>query len=123
MSEKGREPDPDKIAVINGLATSTNAKGITTLLGHVGWYRKLILDFAKIVVPIIQLLKKDCRFVWKEDCQGAFEELRAKLSTYPILRPPDWRKSFHVFCDASNMAVGSALCQATGEKEKNQHVA
>ena len=61
--------------------------------------------------------------MWKEDCQGAFEELRAKLSTYPILRPPDWRKSFHVFCDASNMAVGSALCQATGEKEKNQHVA
>ena len=35
VSEKGREPDPDKIAVIDGLATPTNAKGITKLLGHV----------------------------------------------------------------------------------------
>ena len=89
VSEKGREPDPDKIAVIDGLATLTNAKRIAKLLGHVGWYRELIPDFAKIVVPITQLLKKDCKFVWTEACQRAFEELRAKLSTYPVLRPPD----------------------------------
>ncbi|OAE35250.1 hypothetical protein AXG93_1162s1260 [Marchantia polymorpha subsp. ruderalis] len=37
VSEKGREPDPDKIAVIEGLATPTNAKGVAKLLGHVGW--------------------------------------------------------------------------------------
>ena len=35
-----------------------------------------------------------------------------------MLRPPDWNKPFHVYCDASNVAVGSALCQSTGEKEK-----
>ena len=120
MSEKGREPDPDKIAVIDGLATPINAKGIAKFLGHVGWYRELIPDFAKIAVPITQLLKKDCRFVWTEDCQRAFEELKARLSTYPVLRPPDWGNPFHVFCDASNVAVGSALCQATGEKENDQ---
>ena len=123
VSEKGKEPDPNKIAVIDGLATPTNAKGIAKLLGHVGWYRELIPDFAKIAVPITQLLKKDCKFVWTEDCQRAFEELRVKLSTYPVLRPPDWGKPFHVFCDASNVAVGSALCQATGKKEKDQPVA
>ena len=39
MSEKERELDPDKITVIDGLATLTNAKGIAKLLGHVGWYR------------------------------------------------------------------------------------
>ena len=123
VSEKGREPAPDKIAVIDGLATPTNSKGIAKLLGHVGWYRELIPDFAKIAVPITQLLKKDCRFVWTEDYQRTFEELRAKLSTYPVLRPLDWIKPFHVFCDASNVAVGSALCQATGENENDQSVA
>ena len=115
MNEKNREPDPDKIAMIDGLATPTNAKGIAKLLGHVGWYMELIPDFAKIAVPITHLLKKDCRFVWTEDCQRAFEELRTRLSTYPVLRPPDWGKPFHVFYDASNVAVDSALCQATGE--------
>ena len=48
--------------MIDGLATPTNAREITKLLGHVGWYRELILDYAKIAVPIIQLLRKDCRF-------------------------------------------------------------
>ena len=59
------------IAVIDELATSTNAKGIAKLLGYVGWYRKLIPEFAKIAVPITQLLKKDCRFVWTNACQKA----------------------------------------------------
>ena len=116
MSEKGREPDPDKVAVIDGLATPTNAKEIAKLLGHVGWYRELISDFAKIAVPITQLHKKDIRFVWTDECQKTLEELRSKLRTYPVLRPPDWEKHFHVFCDASNVAVGSGLCQSTGEK-------
>ena len=56
-------------------------------------------------------------------CQKAFKKLRDKLSTYPVLRPPDWEKPFHVFCDASNVAVGSALCQSTGEKNKDQLIA
>ena len=85
VSENRREPD--KVAVIDGLATPINAKGIAKLLRHVGWYRELIPDFAKIAVPITQLLKKDIRFVWTDDCQKAFEELRSKLSTYPVLRP------------------------------------
>ena len=113
VSDKGREPDPDKIVIIDELATPTNAKGIVKLLGHVGWYKELIPDFAKIAIPITQVLRKDCRFEWSEDCQRAFEELRLKLSTYLVLRPPDWDKPFHVFYDASNVAVGSALCQST----------
>ena len=44
------------------------------------------------------------------------------MSTYPVLRPPDWEKPFHVFCDANNVAVGSALCQATREKKNDQPV-
>ena len=116
VSEKGREPDPNKITIIDGLATLKHAKRISKLLGHVGWYRELIPDFAKIAVPITQLLKKDIRFFWTDECQKAFEKLMSKLSTYPVLRPSDWEKFFHVFCDASNVAVGSVLCQSTGEQ-------
>ena len=116
VSEKGREPHPDKIAVIDGLATPKNAKGISKLLGHVGWYRELIADFAKIAIPITQLLKKAIRFVWTYECQKTFEELKSMLSTYLVLRPPDRGKPFHMFCDASNVTVCSVLCQFTGEK-------
>ena len=122
MSKNGREPDPDKITVIDELPTPTNTKGIAKLLRHVGWYRELILNFSKIAVLITHLLKKNIRFEWTETCQRTFEELRDKLSTYPVLRPSDWDKFFHVYCDTSNLAVGSALCQFMGENGKDQPV-
>lgn len=39
-----------------------------------------------------------------------------------MLWPPDWNKFFHVFCDASNVAVGSALYQSTSERGKNESI-
>ena len=49
--------------------------------------------------------------------------MRSKLSTYPVLRPLDWEKPFHVFCDARNVVVGSVLCQSTRKKENDQPIA
>jgi hypothetical protein len=69
----------------------------------------LILDFAKITVPITQLFRKYCRFKWTEASQRAFEKFRDRLNTYLVLRPPNWDKPFHVFCDASNVVVCNAL--------------
>jgi hypothetical protein len=114
VSDKGRELDPEKIEAISEMTTPTNVKRIVKFLEHVGWYRELIPDFTKIAAVIIHLLKKDVRFEWTEACQRAFEELWNKLSTYPVLRPPDWNKHFYVFCDASNVMVDSALCQSMG---------
>ena len=105
------------------MATPTNAKGKTKLLGHVGWYRELIPNFTTIAVSITELLKNDCRFEWTKAYQRVFEELRSKLSTCPVSRPPDWDKLFYVFCDASNVVVGTALYQSTGEKGKDQSIA
>lgn len=64
------------------------------------------------------MLTNNCKFELTEACERAFEELTDKLSTYSVLRPPDWDKPFNVFCNASNVAVGSALCWSTGEKGK-----
>jgi hypothetical protein len=119
VSKKGREPGLKKIAVMDGLATPTNVRGIAKLLGHVGWYR----NFSKTAVSITQLLRKNCTIEWTKTCQRAFKELRDKLNTYPVLRPPDWDKYFHVFYDASNVAVGNQFCQLTGEKGKDQLIA
>ena len=83
----------------------------------------MITYFAKIAVPITRLFRNDCRFEWTKACEQAFQMLRSKLSTYPVLRPSDWDKVFHVFYDASNVAVFSALCQSTGEKRNNQPIA
>jgi hypothetical protein len=62
------------------------------------------------------LLIKYVHFVWTEQCQTAFETLKAKLSVASILREPNWTLPFHISIDASNTAIGGVL----GKKE-DQH--
>eukprot|EP00253_Pinus_taeda_P009896 PITA_09896 len=54
---------------------------------------------------------KNAEFKWTNSCQKAFEELKHKLSTAPILRGPDWNLPFHIFSDASDIAIGAVLGQ------------
>jgi hypothetical protein len=49
--------------------------------------------------------------VWGQDCEVAFLTLKEKLSTAPVLIPPNWSKTFHVYVDASNIALGCVLSQ------------
>lgn len=77
----------------------------------------------KIALPITKLLRKDNKFEWTDACQHAFDKLRGKLNTYPVMRPSRWNLSFHVFYNASMVAVGNALCQPTEIEDKNQLVA
>ena len=115
VTAAGREPDPTKVEVIVNLQPPTNVKGVQRALGHIGWYREAI--------PITKLLQKAVKFEWDSQCQEAFEVLKKDLSSYPVLRPPNWNLTFHVYCDASAVAVGSALCQPTREKGKDYPVA
>ena len=47
-------------------------------------------DFSKIAKPLYKLLEKDATFEWDSECQQRFEELKAYLTTAPILRAPNW---------------------------------
>ena len=80
-------------------------------MGHAGFYRRFIKDFSKIAKPLYKLLEKDAKFIWDEDYQKIFEELKAYLTTAPIVRAPNWKLPFEVLCDASDLAIGVFLGQ------------
>ena len=58
---------------------------------------------------------KDAQFVWSEACQTAFDNLKEKLSTAPILRGPNWTLPFHISSYASDIAIGAVLGQQDGQ--------
>src|SRR3954462_12751796 len=58
-----------------------------------------------------ELLCKGKRYTWSPACQAAFEELKRRLTTAPILTPPDESETFQVFCDASLNGLGGVLMQ------------
>ena len=111
ISNQGIEADKAKIELISKLPSPTNVKTVRQFLRHAGFYRRFIKDFSKISKPLYQLLEKDAKFVWDVECQRSFEELKAYLTTTPIVRVPNWQLPFKVMCDASDLAIGAALGQ------------
>ena len=116
ISKAGIEVDKAKIDTIAKLPPPTSVKGIRSFLGHAGFYRRFIQDFSSITKPLTQLLLKDAKFEFTEDCMKAFETLKEKLTTAPIIVSPDWSKPFELMCDASDYAVGAVLGQRIEKK-------
>ncbi|KAL4387524.1 hypothetical protein GQ457_09G015940 [Hibiscus cannabinus] len=109
ISSQGIEVDKAKVEVIEKLPPPTTVKGIKSFLGHAGFYRRFIKDFSKISKPLFSLLQQNQTFVFDDDCQSAFKELKKRLISAPIVVPPDWTSPFELMCDASDYAVGAAL--------------
>jgi hypothetical protein len=63
-----------------------------------------IKGYAQIITPMEKLLKKDCQFHWKKECQQRFDILKQIIVTAPILVFPNWSKEFHVHVDAYSIA-------------------
>ena len=71
-----------------------DVKGIRSILGHAGFYRRFIEDFSKISKPLTNLLQKYVPFLFYDDCTVAFETLKKALITAPVVQPPDWTLPF-----------------------------
>ena len=67
VSRNGIEVDKAKIGVIDKLPPPISVKGIRSILGHVGFYRRFIKDFSKITKPLCMLLEHDKPFNFYED--------------------------------------------------------
>ena len=86
-------------------------KGIRSFLGHAGFYRRFIKDFYKLSKPLCNLLEKNSTFDFDDVCLQAFNAIKEKLISAPIMTVPDWSQPFEVMCDASDFAVEAMLGQ------------
>ncbi|GJT51348.1 reverse transcriptase domain-containing protein [Tanacetum coccineum] len=118
ISGKGIEVDKAKIDVIAKLPYPINVKGVRCFLGHAGFYRRFIKDFSMISKPMTQLLMKEAKFDFSEDCKKAFNKLKENLATAPIIISLDWSVPFELIYDASDFELGAVLGQRIDEKFK-----
>ena len=77
-----------------------------------GYFRKFIKDFSKIAKPLSDLTSKNSKFSWNSHNQLAFEGLRDRLCTAPILKYPDFSQPFVATTDASGFALRAVLSQS-----------
>ena len=122
VSAEGMTPDPENIAKVKNFPVPKSIKEIQRFVGLASYYRRFIKNFAMIAAPLHKLTSKDSEFIWTDVHQKAFEELKQKLITPPILRFPDLSKPFILMTDASGYALGAVLGQQD-EKEKDHVIA
>jgi hypothetical protein len=111
ISRRGIEVDKAKVDLISNLPPPRTVKEVLSFLGHAGFYRRFIQDFSKMARPLCKLLVKEALFIFDEDCNKAFEALKAIMTSTPIIRPLSWGTPFEIMCDASDYAVGAVLGQ------------
>ena len=105
-----------KTVAIKDWPVPTNLKELRSFIGFCNFYRMFIANFSQIAHPLHLLTKKDQEYVWGEVQQQAFQELKTRLTSSPVLRLPDLSKLFFVQTDASKLGTGAVLLQqdATG---------
>ncbi|XP_021723904.1 uncharacterized protein LOC110691291 [Chenopodium quinoa] len=101
VSKYGVEVDPAKIEAVKGWPTPRTVSDIRSFLGLARYYRCFVKDFSRIAKPMTSLMKKDKKFEWDEKCEEAFQLLKQKSFTAPVLTLPDDSGIYDVYCDAS----------------------
>ena len=116
VSSKGLEVDKAKVEVIQDLALPKSIRELRSFLGHVGFYRRFIQDFAEVSKPLTSLLCKEKDFIIEEEGKHAFMQLKQSLVEVPILQSPNWDLPFEIMCDAFDFTVGVVLGQRIDKK-------
>ncbi|GJZ68879.1 putative reverse transcriptase domain-containing protein [Tanacetum coccineum] len=108
---RGIHVDPSKIESIKDWASPKTPTEIRQFLGLAGYYRRFIEGFSKIAKSMTKLTQKGIKFDWGEKEENAFQLIKQKLCSAPILALPEGSEDFVVYCDASHKGLGAVLMQ------------
>jgi hypothetical protein len=106
-----RDVDPDKIKCIVEYQAPKNIKQLRRFLGMISWFRRFVEKYNDHAEPLLFLLRRKVRWVWKIEQDNAFNKLKSCLISPPILACPNYKYAFVIQCDASGYAIGGALTQ------------
>nr|GFB55966.1 putative reverse transcriptase domain-containing protein [Tanacetum cinerariifolium] len=103
--------DPTKIESVKDWASPKSPTDIRKFLGLVRYYQRFIERFLKVAKPMTKLTQKKVKFKWGDKQEAAFQLLKQKLCSAPILALPEGSEDFIVYYDASNKGLGAVLMQ------------
>ncbi|GKD51357.1 putative reverse transcriptase domain-containing protein [Tanacetum coccineum] len=111
IDSKGIHVDPAKIESIKDWASPKTSMEIRQFLGLAGYYRRFIEGFLKIAKSMTKLTQKGIKFDWGEKEENAFQLIKQKLCSAPILAFLEGSEDFVVYCNASHKGLGAVLMQ------------
>jgi hypothetical protein len=118
LSEKGVSASPDKVAAVQKYPVPKNVKDVRAFLELAYFYRRLVPHFAEIAKPLTALTRNDRQFAWGPQEQQAFQSMKDRLSTTPVMAYPNFKLPFILTTDASKVAIGAILSQVQDGEER-----
>ena len=118
ISKNGLEADPDKIAAVKKFPIPTNPTEVKSFLGLCSYYRRYVQNCSEIARPLHKASEVTTHFNWTPEAQDAFETLKSRLTTTPILASPMMKEPFILYTDASLTAMGAVLSQVQDGQER-----
>ena len=118
VSAEGVATDPNKTATVQQWPVPRSVKEVRSFVGLVSYYRRFVEGFALIAKPLHQLMEKNRKFEWTEECQAAFDELKQRLVSPPILAYPCPDGNYILDTDASDTGIGAVLSQVQDGVER-----
>jgi hypothetical protein len=108
---EGVAVDMEKVKAMVKWIRPTSVFEIRSFLGLTSYYRRFIEGFLKMSGPFIALTRKNAHFVWTDECEQCFQELKRRLVTAPMLALPTKSGNFVVYSDSSKKGLGCVLMQ------------
>ncbi|GJY28687.1 retrotransposon protein, putative, ty3-gypsy subclass [Tanacetum coccineum] len=111
LSADGITIDHAKVKVITKWPRPTIVTEVRSFLGLAGYYRRFMEEFSLLDLFLMKLMRKGEKFVWNEDREKSFEELKKRLVSSPVLTLPSWTGGYQIYSDASKKGLGCILMQ------------
>lgn len=118
VSPQGLRPNPEKVQAVTEWPQPKNKKQVRKFLGLCSYYRRFIEGFAKIAGPLHALTGSEVEWRWEDVHSQAFETLKKRLSSAPVLCIFDESAPVVIDTDASGTGIGAVLSQQYQEGER-----
>ena len=118
VSGRGIETDGSKVDAVARWPVPSKLREVRGFLGLCGYYRRFVPNFSEVAAPLHAMTKKNAAFRWTAECQTAFDELKQKLSSAPVLALPRDEDAYILDTDASEHGIGAVLSQVQNGEEK-----
>ena len=119
VSHRGIEANPNKIQAIMDMKPPQNVKEVQLLTGRVAALNRFVSKATDKCLPFFRVLRK--AFEWTDNCKRAFEDLKAYLTTAPLLNPSVLGEELYLYLAVTPHAVSSALIREEGRVQKPVH--
>ena len=109
ISAKGLQPTSEKVRAVQNAPAPTDVSQLKSFVGLVNYYGKFLPDLSHVLAPLYRLLQKSAKWVWEEQQQKAFKEVKSMLTSDCLLAHFDPTEDLILACDASPYGVGAVL--------------